>query len=317
MGDERFGDPGKTTVFPHSEKDANAADPTGEGGAGAGNAHTAFPSVSVSGLSSDETDMFGARAAAARAGADATQVVSRKADETQVLGTGGQRPQAPSVDETRVLQGDATKTQADVAGAQEPGTDETQVLGAGQPQVLGAGETRVQQAVPDAAFSPRGHIPERAVNPQMMPDSAFEPRSAAYSGPSATSVMPADLIAERRRRNQRDAGRGARFAAGSFAQEEPPAARQGYAQQEWEQPAYAPQAGYGQPVYAQPQPAPEKKRHGCLVAFITVLVVLVILGAAAIFALDYAVQQTGVPKEEILSRIAKPVQDFIDGLKSR
>ncbi len=223
-----------------------------------------------------------------------TQVIGGGAGETRVLHGGG------GAGETQVLRG---------------GADETQVLGAGRADARMAEATRAFDAVGDAPFSPQGYIPEQAVNPQKMPDAAFEPRGAAYNSPSATSVMPAELIAERRRRNQKEAGRGARFSAGSFAQEAPARAYQGpYAQQDWQQPAYAPQAGWAMPQ----APAPEKKkRHGCLVAFITVLVVLVILGAAALFALDYAVQQTGVPKEEILSRIAKPVQDFISGLAGK
>ena len=267
MGDERFNDPGKTTVFSHGEK----------GGADAANmADADVTFVSVSSLSPEETAMLGARKKGAKPSPGATQVISPGGGETQVL---------------------------------RPGGGETQVLGADATQVLGADKTQAFAPAPDAAFSPHGYIPEQAVNPQMMPDAAFEPRGAAYSSPSATSVMPAELIAERRRRNQKDARAGARFAAGSFAQEAPPQAQQ------WDQAAYAPQPEYAQPVYA--QPAPKKKGHGCLVAFITVLVVLVILGAAAIFALDYAVQQTGVPKEEILSRIAKPIQDFISSFGSK
>ncbi len=285
MGDERFNDPGKTTVFSHGEK----------GGADAANMADADATfVSVSSLSPEETAMLGARKKGAKPSPGATQVISPGGGETQVLRQGG--------GETQVLRPGA-------GGAQAPGAGQTQVLGADATQVLGADKTQAFAPAPDAAFSPHGYIPEQAVNPQMMPDAAFEPRGAAYSSPSATSVMPAELIAEHRRRNQKDARAGARFAAGSFAQEAPPQAQQ------WDQAAYAPRPEYAQPVYA--QPAPKKKGHGCLVAFITVLVVLVILGAAAIFALDYAVQQTGVPKEEILSRIAKPIQDFISGLGSR
>ncbi len=211
-----------------------------------------------------------------------------------------------SADETQVLQAGADLPRVPGAGwTQATGADETQVLGADATQVLEAEKTRAFAPAPDAAFSPRGHIPEQAVHPQMMPDAAFEPRGAAYSSPSATSVMPAELIAERRRHNQKGAQKGARFAAGSFAQDPPPQALQ-----EWDRPAYAPQQEYA-------QPAPKKKRHGCLVAFITVLVVGIILGAAALFALDYAVQQTGVPKGEILSRIAEPVRDFISSLKGK
>ncbi len=282
MGDERFNDPGKTTVFSHGEK----------GGTDVVDADATF--VSVSSLSPEETAMLGARSKSAKANPGATQVISLGGNETQVLRPGG--------GETQVLRPGA-------GGGQMSGAGQTQVLGADATQVLGADKTQAFAPTADAAFSPHGYIPEQAVNPQMMPDAAFEPRGAAYSSPSATSVMPAELIAERRRRNQKDARTGARFAAGSFAQEAPRQDRQ------WDQAAYAPQPEYAQPVYA--QPAPKKKGHGCLVAFITVLVVLVILGAAAIFALDYAVQQTGVPKEEILSRIAKPVQDFINGLGNK
>lgn len=255
-------------------------------------------------------------------GEDAGQVGRGGADQTQVLRADADPDAASAIapslsaEETAIL-GRRARNARESAGETQvicSGADATQVLGAGRAGAR-AEATRAFDAVGDAAFSPQGYIPEQAVNPQKMPDAAFEPRGAAYSSPSATSVMPAELIAERRRRNQKEAGRGARFSAGSFAQEAPARAYQDpYAQQDWQQPAYAPQAGWAMPQ----APAPEKKKHhGCLVAFITVLVVLVILGAAALFALDYAVQQTGVPKEEILSRIAKPVQDFINGLAGK
>ncbi len=305
MGDERFNDPGKTTVFPQGERGARAdAAPDVE-------VDATFSRVAP--LSADETAMLGARAGRGgnpgetqvlAGGADATQVMFSGPGETQVLQQGAGRAQVLGADATQVFA-------AGVAAAAGAGAGETQVLGADETQVFstGAGRGRRRGGAPDAAFSPQGYIPEQAVNPQMMPDAAFEPRGAAYNSPSATSVMPAELIAERRKRNQKNAGQGARFAAGSFAQEAP-AAQQPYAQAGWDQPVYA-----QQPAYA--QPAPKKKGHGCLIVFITVLVVLVLLGAAAIFALDYAVQQTDVPKEEILSRLAKPVQDFVNGLMSK
>ena len=223
--------------------------------------------------------------------------------ETTVLG-GGDPGETTVLDggdagETSVLDGRADPSQTTVVADEDaeattviaPGEDATQVIGS--------------EAMPEAAFAPRRYIPEQAVNPEMMPDSAFAPRSAAYS-PSATSVLPAEVIAEQRRRNQRNAGQGARYAAGSFA-----SADDAY------EPARPPQHVDARACGRGAGGARPKKGHGCLVAFITVVVVLVLLALAAMFALDYVSQNTGVAKDEILARLASPVRKFIDGLTGK
>lgn len=196
--------------------------------------------------------------------------------------------------ETTVLcGGDSAQATVAVGGAAAttviaPGAAATQAIG--------------PSGAPDAAFAPKGYIPEQAVNPEMMPDSAFEPRGAAYS-PSATSVLPAEVIAEQRRRNQRCANQGARYTAGSFAETSTPLDR-ARAQKQADRRAAEQTGGAVRP----------RKSHGCLVVFVTVVVVLALLALAAGFALDYVSQNSGMPKDEILARLASPVRKFFDGL---
>ena len=154
------------------------------------------------------------------------------------------------------------------------------------------------EVLPDSAFEPKTHSQKEAY---------FEPsQNANQASPSYTSVLPAELIAERTKRAQSQNAAQGRFEASGYSEQN-----------------YSDTANFDIPQTKAEKKAAKKaqkqankangekpKKHGCLIAFVTFVIMLALIAYGALFALSYASEQSGVSKDEIIARLAKPINDF-------
>ncbi len=158
------------------------------------------------------------------------------------------------------------------------------------------------EVLPDSAFEPKTHsqVADSGARAQQNPP-AQQPASPSY-----TSVLPAELIAERQRRaNYQNEAQG-RFETPIYSGNQEFDIPQTKAEKKAAKKAQKlanKQVGYD-------ATATKPKKHGCLIAFVTFIIFAAIIAYAALFALGYISQQSGVSKDEILARLAKPIQDF-------
>ena len=173
-----------------------------------------------------------------------------------------------------------------------------------------ASQINSAQTMPDSVFEPKTSVANGAYNNSPY-NQAYNQGFAPNANPSHTSVLPAELIEERKRRaDYQNSQDGTRFAAQNFSTGYVPQSKAEVKAAKKAQKQAMKQAAYNAKANMGAQASAPKKSHGCLIAFVTFIIVAALIVYAAFFALDYLSQQSGVAKDVIIARLAKPIQDF-------